>query len=54
MPPEREELLQLIQQYINIFAWSYEDMSSLDPQLAMHQLNIDPKVKPVKQPLTRF
>jgi len=26
--------------YIDVFAWSYEDMPGLDPQVAMHRLNI--------------
>ena len=46
---EREELIALIQKYIDIFAWNYEDMPILDPQIAMHRLNIKPDVKPVKQ-----
>jgi len=35
--------------YTDVFAWNYEDMSGLDPQVAMHRLNINPDVKPVKQ-----
>ena len=43
----------LIKEYIDVFAWSYEDMPGLDPQ-AMHRLNIKPDVKPVKQQQRRF
>ena len=32
----------------------FEDMSSLDPQIAMHRLNIKPDVKPVKQQQWQF
>jgi len=39
----------LIKEYIDIFAWSYEDMPGLDSQVAMHHLNIKLDVKPVKQ-----
>ena len=46
---EREELIALIREYIDVFAWNYEDMHVLDPQIAMHRLNIKPNVKPVKQ-----
>ncbi|MFG1569933.1 hypothetical protein ACDT16_13690 [Staphylococcus aureus] len=28
---DRESLIQLVQDYIDIFAWSYEDMPGLDP-----------------------
>ena len=45
----REELIALIREYIDIFAWNYEDIPGLDPQIAMHHLNIRPDVKPVKQ-----
>ena len=46
---EREELIALIREYIDVFAWNFEDMPSLDPQIAMHRLNIKPDAKPVKQ-----
>ena len=51
---EREELIVLIREYIVVFAWNYEDMLGLDPQLAMHRLNIKPNAKPVKQQQRRF
>jgi len=42
-------LLALIREYIDVFAWNYEDMPGLGPQIAMHRLNIKPDIKPVKQ-----
>jgi len=48
-PSEKEDLIHLIRKYIDVFAWNYEDMPGLDPQVAMHHLNINPNVKPVKQ-----
>src|SRR4051812_9135659 len=53
-PEEREDLIKLIQEYIDVFAWNYEDMPGLDPQVATHRLNIDPEKKPFKQPQRRF
>ena len=44
-----EDLISLVREYIDIFAWNYEDMLGLDPRVAMHHLNINPDVKPVKQ-----
>jgi len=44
----------LIKEYIDVFAWSYEDMPGVDPQVAMHRLNIKPDAKPVKQQQWRF
>ena len=46
---EREELIVLIREYIDVFAWNYEDMPGLDPQVAMPRLNIKPDAKPVRQ-----
>ncbi|MFG1569959.1 hypothetical protein ACDT16_13830, partial [Staphylococcus aureus] len=51
---DRGSLIQLVQDYIDIFAWSYEDMPGLDPQVAVHKLNIKPDAKPVKQQQRRF
>jgi len=48
-PSEREDLISLVQEYIDVFAWNYEDMPGLDPQVAMHRLNINLDVKPVKR-----
>jgi len=46
---EKQDLISLIKEYIDVFAWSYEDMSGLDPQVTMHHLNIKPDSKPAKQ-----
>jgi len=45
---EREELISLIREYIDVFTWNYEDMPGLDPQTIMHRLNIKPDIKLVK------
>ena len=51
---EKEELIVLVREYIDVFAWNYEDMPGFDPQVAMHRLNIKPDAKPVKQQQRRF
>ena len=43
-----------MQEYIDVFAWNYEDMLGLNPRVAMHRLNINSDVKPVKQQQRRF
>jgi len=48
-PTKKEELIVLVREYIDVFAWNYQDMLRLDPQVAMHRLNIKPDAKPVKQ-----
>jgi len=51
---DKENLVHLIQEYIDVFAWNFEDMPRLDPQAAMHCLNINSDMKPVKQHQRRF
>ena len=51
---EKADLIALIREYIDVFAWHYEDMPGLDPKVAMHCLNIKAGAKPVKQPQRRF
>lgn len=46
---KKEDLISLIREYIYVFVWNYEDMPSLDPNISMHHLNIDPEAKSVKQ-----
>ena len=46
---KKENLLSLVREYIDVFAWNYEDMLGLDRHVAMHRLNINPDVRPIKQ-----
>ena len=51
---EKEQLVTLLKEYINVFAWTYDEMPGLDPGLVVHALNVDPRVKPVIQPTRVF
>ncbi|XP_075674899.1 uncharacterized protein LOC142644106 [Castanea sativa] len=51
---EKEQLVALLQKYMDVFAWTYDEMPSLDPELVVHSLNVDPRVKPVVQPVRVF
>lgn len=53
-PEEKDNLVSLLREYINVFAWSFEDMPGLNPQVAMYRLNIKPDVKLVKQQQRQF
>ena len=48
---ERDSLIQLLIAYLDVFAWSYEDMSGLDPSIVQHRLPLLPHARPVKQKL---
>lgn len=38
----KKGLTNILRKYVNIFAWSSNDMPSLDESLAMRRLNVDP------------
>ncbi|XP_064955645.1 uncharacterized protein LOC103986523 [Musa acuminata AAA Group] len=46
---EREQLVGLLRENADIFAWSPSDMKGVDPKVAEHHLNIPPDARPVKQ-----
>ncbi|OMO98613.1 reverse transcriptase [Corchorus capsularis] len=53
--PQGDELEEIklamegVQEYEDVFAWSYEQMPGLDDNLVTHELYISPSSKPVKQ-----
>src|SRR3954471_10131335 len=49
----KQRLIQMLQDYVEIFAWSYEDMSGLDTDIVVHRLPINEGSTPVKQKLRR-
>ena len=51
---ERDRLIYLLRSYLDFFAWSYEDMPSLNPSIVQHHLPILPHARPVKQKLRRL
>ena len=51
---ERDSLIQLFISYLDIFAWSYEDMSGLDPSIVQHRLPLLPHAKSIKQKLRQL
>ena len=44
---EKSELILLLKEFKNVFAWDYNEMPGLDPGLIAHTLNVDPESKPV-------
>ena len=51
---ERDSLIQLLGAYLDVFAWSYEDMPGLDPSIIQHRLPLLPHARPIKQKLRRL
>ena len=45
----KDEKKAMVELLMNLFAWSYEDMRGLDPQLYQHQIPLSTDAKPVAQ-----
>ncbi|XP_039029195.1 LOW QUALITY PROTEIN: uncharacterized protein LOC120163293 [Hibiscus syriacus] len=50
----KQELINLLQEFKDIFAWSYQDMPGLSTDIVIHKLPINPEYKPVQQKLRRM
>ncbi|KAM2156387.1 hypothetical protein ACFX1R_042081 [Malus domestica] len=48
-PLIRLALISFLQENTEVFAWSYEDMPGISPDIICHRLSIYPKTKPVRQ-----
>jgi hypothetical protein len=53
-PAEEKEYLELLTEYKDVFAWTYKEMSGLDPRVAVHRLGIKQEARLVKQAQRRF
>ena len=45
----KKDLIRFLKKSIDVFAWSQEDMSGIDPKVITHCLNVYPSSKPVRQ-----
>src|SRR6185437_11870342 len=51
---ERTDLINLVKEFIDVFAWSYEDMPGINREIAQHTIPLISGMKPVKQKLRRM
>lgn len=49
----KEKLVKLIQEYMDVFAWSYQDMPDLDTHIMVHRLPLKEDFPPSKNKLRR-
>ena len=49
----KKELVGLLQEYNDVFVWSYQDMPSLDIDIMVHRLSLREKCSPVKPKLRK-
>ena len=45
----RRRLVQVLNEKLDVFVWSHEDMSGISTELIQHKLNVDLEKKPVQQ-----
>jgi hypothetical protein len=48
-PQMKESIIQFLKNNKDVFAWSHEDMLSIDPSIISHKLNVNPSLHLVKQ-----
>ncbi|RDX98125.1 Retrovirus-related Pol polyprotein from transposon 17.6, partial [Mucuna pruriens] len=53
-PKDKTNLVQLLKEYVDIFAWSYRDMLGLDKEIVEHKIPLEPHYPPIKQKLRRI
>ena len=44
----KKEIMDLLKEYADIFAWSYQDMPGLSTEIVEHQLPMRPEWKPIQ------
>ncbi|XP_077249402.1 uncharacterized protein LOC143888905 [Tasmannia lanceolata] len=50
-PEERAELIKLLKEFKEVFAWSYKDMPGLSEDIVQHHIPLYPEAKPKNQKL---
>jgi len=50
---QRVEIIVILQEYADVYACSYEDMSDLDTNIIVHKIPLEEGCKPIKQKLKR-
>ena len=53
-PSVKSRLVQILHDYVEVFAWSYEDMHGFDTDIVVHRLPTKEDCPPVKQKVRRM
>ncbi|XP_012833010.1 PREDICTED: uncharacterized protein LOC105953875 [Erythranthe guttata] len=53
-PEMKTQLVKFLRHNGDVFAWKAQDLSGIPPQVALHRLNVDKRLKPVKQRKRKF
>jgi ribonuclease HI len=55
LPPEQKlKYIELFKEYVDVFAWGYEDLKSYDTNIIQHRIPIKEDQKPFRQKLRRI
>lgn len=49
----KKRMIELLREYVDVFAWSYQDMPGLDTNIIEHRFPLKPEYPPIKQKLRR-
>jgi hypothetical protein len=44
----------LFQEFHDVFAWSYEEMPGIDPDIIVHEIKTYPDAKPIRQDFAQY
>ena len=50
-PDVKRRLIELLKEYVDVFAWSYQDIPGLDTNIFKHRFLLKPECLPIKQKL---
>ena len=53
-PKEQKTMTKFLEKGKFNFAWTYKDMPSLDMNLVVHHLAVDPKIRTIKQMICKM
>jgi hypothetical protein len=45
----RDAMIEFLKDNLDVFAWTYDDMPSIDRTAICHKLNVNPSIRPIKQ-----
>ena len=51
---QKEKLVELLKQYVDVFSWSYDDIPGLSTDIVSHRLPINSEYCPVKRKTRKF
>ena len=51
---QRNRYIKLLKEYVDVFAWSYEDLKTYDTGIIQHKVPLKPNVKSFRQKLRRI